>query len=80
MLYITGFLVFVPTALLNTFIFCLRAFVWGIDGAKVGSSGPKDLVPTPNKYISKLLLCNLLVFLMIKLYAKNIIAISGGVD
>ena len=46
MLYITGSPVFV---LLNTFIFCLRAFVWGIDGAKVGSSGPKELVPIPNK-------------------------------
>ena len=64
MLYITGSPVFVPTALLNTFIFCLRAFVWGIDGAEEGSSGPKELVPTPNKYISKLLLCNLLVFLL----------------
>ena len=40
------FPVFVPTVLLNTF---LRAFVWGIDGAEVGSSGPKKLVPTPNK-------------------------------
>jgi len=37
--YITGSPVFLPTALLNTFIFCLRAFVWGIDRAEVGSSG-----------------------------------------
>jgi len=50
MLYIP---VFVSAALLNTFIELL--FGVYVDGAKAGSSGPKEFVPTPcqTKYISK---------------------------